>query len=503
VKNLSRRQKLALALLSFLLLLAAAFPWRIWLNLRPALRILEGEKHYVNIGSPLSIYVRGDRDGVLALNGIPISLRSSKINLRDPLLLSAQGLGSVNLEFRLFGVIPLRELNVNVLPEKKLLPGGHSIGIKLHSEGVLVVGYHLVQGAQEAASPAKEAGIEVGDTIVAIDGIRLLDANQVAALINRPEAEGKEAHFEVKRRGQLFIKEFKPLLCQETGRFRVGLYVRDSAAGVGTLTFYDPETMIFGALGHVISDVDTNQPIEVRDGQVVKANIINIKAARRGYPGEKTGVFQEEQDIAGEIKKNNEFGIFGRLSRMADVPGSYNQPIPIALMSQVVPGPAEILTVIEGENIERFHIEIQRIYQQTRPGDKGMVIRITDKRLLESTGGIVQGMSGSPIIQNGSLVGAVTHVFVNDPIRGYAIFIEWMIAESGLLNVLSSQDQSLTPSGVIFFVSIFKKLVNMKRVSISLSNNPSNDLFGMPKKGGASRCLKCLLLTIIGNLAIY
>jgi len=293
VKNPSRRQKLVLALLSCLLMLAAAFPWRIWLNLHPALRILEGEKHYVNIASPLTIHVRGDRGGVLTLNGVPISLNSSKINLRNPLLLSAQGLGSVNLEFRLFGVIPLRELTVNVLPEKKLMPGGHSIGIKLHSEGVLVVGYHLLQGAQGTASPAREAGIEVGDMIVAIDGIRLLDANQVAELINRPEVEGKNIIFEVKRRGQQFFKEVKPLLCQETSRFRIGLYVRDSAAGVGTMTFYDPETMAFGALGHVISDVDTNQPIEVRDGQVVKANIVNIKAARRGYPGEKTGVFQE------------------------------------------------------------------------------------------------------------------------------------------------------------------------------------------------------------------
>jgi stage IV sporulation protein B len=452
VEKLSVRQKLVLTVLSMLLLLAAAVPWRIWLNMDSALRILEGEEYTVNIASPLTIHVRGDKDGILSLNGVPVSQRASKVSLRHPLLLGALGSGSVNVQLKLFGIIPLRELTVNVLPEKMLMTGGHSIGVKLHSEGVLVVGHHLVQAGGRTGSPAKEAGIEVGDLIVRIDGIRLLDANQVAELVNRQETAGHSVSFEIKRRGQEVSKEVRPLLCQETGRFRIGLYVRDSAAGVGTLTFYDPATMIFGALGHVIADVDTNQAIEVRDGQVVKANIVNIRAARRGQPGEKTGVFQEEKDLLGEISKNTSFGIFGRLSRITEVPGSYNRPLPIGLMSQVVPGPAEILTVIEGESIERFAIEIQRVYQQTRPSDKGMIIRITDERLLESTGGIVQGMSGSPIIQNGRLVGAVTHVFVNDPTRGYGLFIEWMVMESGMLEATDNLDISFNAEGRYFFV---------------------------------------------------
>ncbi len=455
MEKLSVRQKLVLTVLSLLLLLAAAIPWRIWLNMHPALRILEGEQYSVNIASPLSIHVRGDKDGVLSLNGVPVSSRASKVSLRHPLLLSGQGSGSVNLQFKLFGIIPLREMTVNVLPEKKLMPGGHSIGVKLHSEGVLVVGHHLVQSDGKAQSPAREAGIEVGDLIVAIDGIRLLDANQVAELVNRQETAGKSVLFELRRRGQQVAREVRPQLCQETGRFRIGLYVRDSAAGVGTLTFYDPASMIFGALGHVIADADTNQAIEVRDGQVVKANIVNIRAARRGSPGEKTGVFQEERDLLGEIRKNSPFGIFGTLSRISEPAGSYNRPMPIGLMSQVVPGPAEILTVIEGENIERFDIEVQRVYQQTRPADKGMIIRITDERLLENTGGIVQGMSGSPIIQNGRLVGAVTHVFVNDPTRGYGLFIEWMIMESGMINAADSLSYSYDAGRRYFFVINF------------------------------------------------
>jgi len=434
VKRKFGRRQLALVTLGFMLLIFTAFPWRFWLSLQSELRLLEGDYHYVNIASPFSVYVRGDKDGVLALNGEPVSHRGSKLNLRSPIQFSAQGLGSVNLEFRLFGVIPLRQLTVNVLPEKELIPGGHSIGIKLHSEGVLVVGHHQVQGPDRTCSPAQEAGIEVGDVILAIDGVELQDANQVSQIIRERWVKKEKLTFNVKRNSNRFTVEVQPLMCLETHQPRIGLYVRDSAAGVGTLTFYDPETKIYGALGHVITDLDTNQPIEVREGQIVKANIINVKAARRGYPGEKTGIFQEDEDIEGTIEKNTMFGIFGRLTRKQAVKGEMREAIPMALISQVETGPAEILTVVEGTTIERFEIEIQRVYRQSRPGDKGMVIAITDERLLAETGGIVQGMSGSPIIQNGRLVGAVTHVFVNDPTRGYGIFAEWMVQEAEILD---------------------------------------------------------------------
>ncbi len=438
VKNKFARQRFTFFFLGLLALLAAAFPWRIWLN--PAdMRLLQGENRYINLSSFLPVHIKGSRDGILSLNGSPLSTQASRVSLRSPLLLGAEGLGSVDLELRLFGVIPLRNLTVKVLPEVKLVPGGHSVGIKLHSEGVLVVGHHLVNSEAGSASPAREAGIEVGDVVLFIDGIRLDDANQVAEIINRQGKAGKALNFTVKRQGRQFTVRVIPLLCRETGRYRIGLYIRDTAAGVGTMTFYDPLTRVYGALGHVITDVDTNLPIEVRDGRIVKANIVSIKAARRGLPGEKTGIFQEDRDIAGTIEKNCAFGIFGRLDNLADSQNSrYNRPLPVALMSQVQPGPAQILTVLEGEKIESFNIEILRVYNQVRPQDKSMVIRVTDERLLNAAGGIVQGMSGSPIIQNNRLAGAVTHVFVNDPTRGYGIFIEWMIQESGLLEKLNS-----------------------------------------------------------------
>ena len=186
-----------------------------------------------------------------------------------------------------------------------------------------------------SASPAKEAGIEVGDVLLAIEGTKLADANQVAEVINQHK-DKSILTFQVKRGERIFTAAVKPLLCQETNRPRVGLYVRDSAAGVGTLTFYDPQTQIYGALGHVITDVDTNQAIEIKDGEIVKASIVNIRAAQR-LSRRENGCFQEGEDLAGTIEKNCQFGIFGRLSSIMPVQGSSSKALPIALASQVKP----------------------------------------------------------------------------------------------------------------------------------------------------------------------
>lgn len=448
MKNGIGRRKLLLATLFTLVLCISTFPWRIWIDLKQDLRLLEGEDLYVNFASPFSVHVRGNKEGILVINGQPVSNETSKINLRSPVQFSSNGAGTVDLEIRLFGLIPLRRVTVNVLPEIRLMPGGHSVGIKLHSQGVMVVGHHLVKGDSISASPAKDAGIEVGDVILAVDGMEVNDAGQVADSINSGGEKNASLTFRIKRGARIFEKEVVPILCSETGRYRIGLYIRDSAAGVGTMTFYEPKSGIYGALGHVITDVDTNMPVEIKDGRIVKANIVDIKAARRGQPGEKTGIFQENQDIVGTIEKNCGFGIFGTLTKISRVPGSIDETMPIALISQVQTGPAEILTVLDGETIGRYDIEIQRVYNQSRPNDKGMIIRVVDEELLQAAGGIVQGMSGSPIIQNGKIVGAVTHVFVNDPTRGYGIFIEWMVMESGMLDFKPAMEEKTPRAGV-------------------------------------------------------
>ncbi len=197
------------------------------------------------------------------------------------------------------------------------------------------------------------------------------------------------------------------------------------------MTFFEPESKRYGALGHVISDMDTKKPIEINNGTIVRSTVTAIQKGNNGTPGEKQAKFSIKENKIGSITKNSPFGIFGKLDKSIEN-GQYDKPMPIALSHEVKEGPAKILTVIDGEKVEEFDVEIVSSVPQKSPATKGMVIQITDPRLLEATGGIVQGMSGSPIIQNGKVIGAVTHVFVNDPTSGYGVHIEWMLQDAGV-----------------------------------------------------------------------
>jgi len=418
--------------LSLGIFLAAVFSWQIFFGISPKLTLLEGEEYLLDLGSPFNLHIRGSQEGILLVNEEDIFQGSRS---RGSLSFKAVKLGNVTLDFRLFGVIPLRQMEVHVLPEKHVMPGGHSIGIKLQAEGVMVVGFNLITDGDRLVSPAREEGIKIGDVITEINGRRVQDLMDAAERIKEGSGGGKALKLTVQRGGETLHFQVKALYCQESRSERIGLYIRDSAAGVGTLTFYEPESGIYGALGHVISDVDTNNPIDVKQGQIVRADIVNIREARRGYPGEKNGVFVEGQDILGSIERNTVAGIFGKLDYIDDHP-LYGQPMAIGLSQDIQEGPATILTVVAGDRIEEFDIEIQKVHRGGGRQNKDLVIRVTDEKLLKQTGGIVQGMSGSPILQGNKIVGAVTHVFVNDPARGYGIFLEGMLLESGLLEVL-------------------------------------------------------------------
>jgi len=388
--------------------------------------IIEGEPTFLSISFPLSATITN--------NYSTLSGETTENILARPVSLEPLKLGKATVEFKILGVIPLKKVEVEVLPSVSLIPGGHSIGVVLHSQGVIIVGHSPIytESGMET-TPAKEAGLAVGDIIIAINGISVESDSQVADIIDGSGKESKQVDILVKRGQELLNITLKPVLCSETKRYRIGLYVRDSAAGVGTLTFIDPQSKIYGALGHVITDSDTNQPIDCERGKIVMATVSGIQQGKRGQPGEKIGVFIDEEQVLGTIKKNTAFGIYGQLS--SDLPNQlYPAPIPVASMSQVELGQADILTVIDGQNIESFSIEVQKINLQQSPEGKGMVIKVTDQRLLERTGGIVQGMSGSPIIQHGKIIGAVTHVFVHDPTKGYGCFIDWMLMESGVIS---------------------------------------------------------------------
>ena len=205
--------------------------------------------------------------------------------------------------------------------------------------------------------------------------------------------------------------------------------MRDSTAGVGTLSFYDPKTGAYGALGHAITDADTGQPLSVRRGQVMHADVVDVQKGKKGTPGELKGSFLRENNTLGNILKNTGYGIYGKLDK-APENKLYPGGLPIGLMGTVHTGPATILSSVDGEGMKEYDVEILQANRQTSPAPKSMVIKVTDPRLLDKTGGIVQGMSGSPIIQNGHIIGAVTHVYVNDPTQGYGLYIEWMLKQA-------------------------------------------------------------------------
>ncbi len=307
--------------------------------------------------------------------------------------------------------------------EKQVFPSGRSIGVTLSTNGAMIVSVAEMESKNGlTAAPARDAGLKSGDMITSFNGTAISGVDDLNLAISR--SGGKSSPITVKRDGKTIETLVIPQLSAADGKFRIGIWVKDAASGIGTVTFYDPENQSFAALGHGICISDTENVLPADEGSILGATIVSVKRGERGSPGELKGVFSEDKTILGKIKKNSVCGIFGTAEK--NVFESEN-PICIAAKSEVHTGSAYILANVEGGAVEKFDIEIQRLMPQSAPSPKGMVIKITDRRLIEKTGGIVQGMSGCPIIQDNKLAGAVTHVFINDPTRGYGIFAEWLI----------------------------------------------------------------------------
>jgi len=318
--------------------------------------------------------------------------------------------------------------------EIMVYPGGQPIGVKLNIKGVLVVALSDIDSNNgKVPSPAANAGVQIGDSIIKINDVEINHAEDVTRFVNMEKNSDISLKVQRKNNSNIIDIKVKPAVDSKDGKRKIGLWVRDSTAGVGTLTFYDDKSKKFAALGHPITDADTGTILSVNNGVIVSSNIISIKKGTRGNPGELRGLFMDESKVKGEIIKNTECGIFGNGNKSL-VNNKFNKPMEIGLRNEIKEGRAEILTTINGLEPELFEIEIQKLLPQSTSGSKSMVIKITDSRLLEKTGGIVQGMSGSPIIQNNKIIGAVTHVLINKPDMGYGIYIEWMLKDAGILS---------------------------------------------------------------------
>lgn len=303
---------------------------------------------------------------------------------------------------------------VNLVSEKTLIPGGESIGVRMDVAGVLIVD---LEGA------AEYSGLKKGDKIIAVDGIEVSNAQEVQKLVNRIRSS---IELTVERNGSSRKYTIVPQKSGSDNTYRLGIWIKDKTAGIGTLTYYDTDNMTFGALGHPILDSETGTTLDIEKGELLSSEIIGIEKGTSGIPGEIQGVFKTPDRPLGELIKNTDYGIFGTTVDMT----SQKEAVPIAYQSQVKEESAYILTTLEDNTVRKYVVEIEKKEKQTCADTKSMVIHVTDKRLIEKCGGIVQGMSGSPIIQNGRLIGAITHVFVEDPTRGYAVYIEWMLEQS-------------------------------------------------------------------------
>ena len=302
-----------------------------------------------------------------------------------------------------------------------LIPVGRAVGIKLFSDGVLVVGLDEIPTNFGKAAPAKDCGLRQGDIITHMNSEEVDTIEQVQAVLKGLEDDQVSIRcLRGEKQIQMTVHAVK---CADDGSYKLGAWIRDSMAGIGTMTFYDPETGTFGALGHGINDVDTAMRMPLQSGGIMKASVTNVKKGEKGDPGELHGCFDSSGDV-GVLWANTDAGVFGTLSRKDFV---YGTPMQVASPAQIKVGDATILSSISGEMVEEYSIEITKVCLAEDGDLRDMTLKITDPRLLERTGGIVQGMSGSPILQHGKIVGAVTHVLVNDPTRGYGIFIENML----------------------------------------------------------------------------
>lgn len=367
------------------------------------------------------ILIQGEQlklDTILGINVKNAETMQASSNLNNSIV---DETGKMTLNLSLFNLFPVKDVTVNVIPKTSVIPLGKAIGMKMYTEGVLVVGMTEIEGKK----PYENSGIETGDKIIEINNQEINNTDELIACVNSSKGETVEIKYISDTEEK--VANIEPVKTANN-EYKLGLWVRDAAAGVGTLTFYEPSTGNFGALGHGINDVDTYELIDIANGELVTTNIVDIVKGQNGTPGEIRGTIDNGITV-GAIAKNTSFGVYGQISNINRLNIDSSKAMEVANRNEIKTGKAEIICELENGTTKTYEIEIQKIFLENNENNKSMLIKITDEELLEKTGGIIQGMSGAPIIQNGKFIGAVTHVLVNDCKMGYAVFGDLMIKQ--------------------------------------------------------------------------
>ena len=319
----------------------------------------------------------------------------------------------------------VKQINVTRLENVEVIPVGKIIGLKLYTNGVLIVGMSEIENVNhQKERPYENLNIQEGDTILKVNDLEIQTIENLQKEINK--SDGKNIDLTIlKEDGTIETSNIKPVKVSNT-EYKLGLWVKDAATGVGTLTYYEPNSKSFAALGHGITDSDTDKLINIDSGNIVTSKVVSIQKGEQGKPGEIRGSIINQPTI-GKVYKNTEFGIYGELTNLSNIKIDYSNKLEVALRDEIQEGNAEVLCSLDGNETKEYDIKIEKIYRDNNENNKSMLIEVTDKDLINKTGGIIRGLSGAPIIQNGKFIGAITNVLVNSPTKGYAIFGDIMI----------------------------------------------------------------------------
>lgn len=332
---------------------------------------------------------------------------------------------TVNMEVTLFGN-KVKNVTIDTLENVEVVPIGKIIGMKLYTNGVLIVGMSQIENAdKQYVSPFVNCDIQEGDTIIKVNDKEIDNIGNLQEVVN--DCNGENVLLTLIRNGSIVTSNITPVQTEDD-EYKLGLWVKDAATGVGTMTYYEKNTGSFAALGHGIMDSDTEQLIDIESGEIVTSSVMSITKADINSPGEIRGTILNQKTI-GEVEKNTQFGIYGKLDNLTSLNIDTNESLPVALRNEIQVGDATLLCSLDGKTTQEYKIKIEKIFSNNNYDNKSMLIRVVDDALIKNTGGIIRGLSGSPIVQNGKFVGAVTNVLVSNPEIGYAIFGDMMIKE--------------------------------------------------------------------------